>query len=779
MAHLPSLVYDLAFILITAGVITLLFKWLKQPLVLGYIVAGILTGPYLNLLPFSLSDTSNVQTWAEIGVIFLLFALGLEFSFKKLASVGKPAILTAVIEVLGMMGLGYLTGHFLGWTSIDSLFLGCMLSMSSTTIIIKAFTDLSIREQAFTKIVFGILVVEDLVAIVMMVLLSTLTTGAHVDGEMVFSNITRLIYFLTLWFLAGIFMIPSLLKLVKKHLSDETLLIVSIGLCLTMVVVAVNTGFSAALGAFIMGSILAETIHVKRIEHVVEPLKNLFGAVFFISVGMMVDPASLLVYWKPILVVSLVTLIGKLIISTLGVLLSGERLKTSMQSGFSLAQIGEFAFIIATLGISLGVMSEFLYPIVIAVSVITTFATPYLIRLSSPAFQLFEHIVPQSWRGKFAQYMQPKDKTKIQEAWTQLLKEYAFNLFSLALVVFSVLFLSKTYFLDAMQQWIPGLWGKVVVFVVTLLVLAPFLKAIVSDYGKSATILLNLWMDRRDNRRLLLALMGVRVLFAYLSVLYLINNCFGIPLLLNILLAVGLTYAIYQSKWLLKHFLKMESRFLINLNERQMEENYHKIQSNRGVMELNDMQKNHWLDYKLYTCAFRTKANSPYVGMRIRDLDVRSRYNLIIIRVRTKENDIINIPSGDYVIQKGDSVRFVGSKRALRALQEVEQLTLSFVDHSFMTLHGFSILEYERKQEKERILCAGLPLSEKSPFTGKNLMQLALGAKSQCLAIGLERGDHQIVNPEADLVFEVGDVVWLLGSEKTVSRLIKENVLVY
>lgn len=779
MAHLPSLVYDLAFILITAGVITLLFKWLKQPLVLGYIVAGILTGPYLNLLPFSLSDTSNVQTWAEIGVIFLLFALGLEFSFKKLASVGKPAILTAVIEVLGMMGLGYLTGHFLGWTSIDSLFLGCMLSMSSTTIIIKAFTDLSIREQAFTKIVFGILVVEDLVAIVMMVLLSTLTTGAHVDGEMVFSNITRLIYFLTLWFLAGIFMIPSLLKLVKKHLSDETLLIVSIGLCLTMVVVAVNTGFSAALGAFIMGSIMAETIHVKRIEHVVEPLKNLFGAVFFISVGMMVDPASLLVYWKPILVVSLVTLIGKLIISTLGVLLSGERLKTSMQSGFSLAQIGEFAFIIATLGISLGVMSEFLYPIVIAVSVITTFTTPYLIRLSSPAFQLFEHIVPQSWRGKFAQYMQPKDKTKIQEAWSQLLKEYAFNLFSLALVVFSVLFLSKTFFLDAMQQWIPGLWGKVVVFVVTLLVLAPFLKAIVSDYGKSATILLNLWMDRRDNRRLLLALMGVRVLFAYLSVLYLINNCFGIPLLLNILLAVGLTYAIYQSKWLLKHFLKMESRFLINLNERQMEENYHKIQSNRGVMELNDMQKNHWLDYKFYTCAFRTKANSPYVGMRIRDLDVRSRYNLIIIRVRTKENDFINIPSGDYVIQKGDSVRFAGRKRALRALQEVEQLTLSFVDHSFMTLHGFSILEYERKQEKERILCAGLPLSEKSPFTGKNLMQLALGAKSQCLAIGLERGDHQIVNPEADLVFEVGDVVWLLGSEKTVSRLIKENVLVY
>ncbi|MDD4712385.1 MAG: cation:proton antiporter, partial [Bacteroidales bacterium] len=400
MAHLPSLIYDLALILISAGFMTLLFKWLKQPLVLGYIVAGILAGPHIDLLPVTVTDTHNIQTWADIGVIFLLFALGLEFSFKKLAAVGKTALLTATFAVTGMMICGYMVGCLLGWSSMNCLFLGGMLSMSSTTIIIKAFNDLNMRDRPFTTGVFGVLVVEDLVAVIMMVMLSTISVSKVFDGSQLLFSITRLAFFLALWFILGIFLIPTFLKKVRKLMNEETLLIVSTGLCLGMVVIAVKAGFSAALGAFIMGSILAETADVKRIEKMMGPLKNFFGAIFFVSVGMMVDPAILAGYAWPVVIIILTVIFGQLIFATSGFLLSGLPLKVAMESGFSLAQIGEFAFIIAGLGLSLGVTDSFLYPIVIAVSVITTFTTPYFIKLADPAYTFLKRILPEKFLNK-------------------------------------------------------------------------------------------------------------------------------------------------------------------------------------------------------------------------------------------------------------------------------------------------------------------------------------------------------------------------------------------
>ena len=383
MSHLPDLISDLALILISAGIITLLFKWLKQPLVLGYIVAGLLAGPYVQIFP-TVVDVENINLWAEMGVVFLLFALGLEFSFKKLMNVGSTAFITAMTEVITMLIVGYLVGHLLGWSTMNSIFLGGMLSMSSTTIIIKAFDDLGLRSQRFTGIVFGTLVVEDLVAIIMMVLLSTMAVSQEFAGEEMIGSILKVAFFLILWFLVGIFIIPAFLKKVKKLMNDETLLVIALGLCLGMVVVATKTGFSAALGAFIMGSILAETIEAERIEHIIKPVKDLFGAIFFVSVGMLVDPAVLVQYAWPVILITLVTIVGKAFFSSFGVLLSGQPLKTSIQSGFSLAQIGEFAFIIAALGVSLKVLDEYVYPIIVAVSVITTFTTPYFIRLSGP-----------------------------------------------------------------------------------------------------------------------------------------------------------------------------------------------------------------------------------------------------------------------------------------------------------------------------------------------------------------------------------------------------------
>lgn len=421
MSHLPTLIADLALILISASVITLLFKWMKQPLVLGYIIAGLLAGPYINIFP-TVGDIENINIWAEIGVIFLLFALGLEFSFKKLMNVGSTAFITATTEVVSMLLIGFLVGQLLGWGTMNSIFLGGMLSMSSTTIIIKAFDDLGLRNQRFTGIVFGTLVVEDLIAILMMVLLSTMAVSQDFVGEDLLISVLKVVFFLILWFLIGIFVIPAFLKKAKKLMNNETLLIVSIGLCLGMVVLATYTGFSTALGAFIMGSILAETIEAEHIEHIIQPVKDLFGAIFFVSVGMLVNPAVLVEYAWPVIIITLVTIIGKAIFSSFGVLLSGEPLNTSIKSGFSLAQIGEFAFIIAGLGVSLKVLDPFISPIIVAVSVITTFTTPYFIRLTNPFAEWLYKILPTKIQETLDRYASGKKTMNHDSDWKKLLK---------------------------------------------------------------------------------------------------------------------------------------------------------------------------------------------------------------------------------------------------------------------------------------------------------------------------------------------------------------------
>ncbi|MFV0330352.1 MAG: cation:proton antiporter, partial [Dysgonomonas sp.] len=485
MAHLPDFISDLAIILITAGVITIIFKWLKQPVVLGYIVAGFLASLHFKnfveklvldisgaseqqvsnifrVLP-EISDMGNVSIWAEIGVIFLLFALGLEFSFKKLMDVGGKASIATLINLGSMIIIGYLAGQIFisnlieGWTSMDSIYLGCMLSMSSTTIIIKAFNDMGLQKKKFAGIVFGMLIVEDLAAIVMMVLLSTFAVSRHFEGGELANSIVKLLFFMLIWFVVGIYMIPTMLKKLKKYLNDETLLIVAIGLCLGMVYFATAVGFSAALGAFIMGSILAETVESKHIEHLMEPLKNLFGAVFFVSVGMMIDPVVIIDYGVLILILTLVILIGRPFFAAIGVLASGEGLKVAVQSGLSLAQIGEFSFIIATLGVSLGIISETLYPIIVAVSVVTTFTTPYCIKYSEPAYDWLAKRVPDKWNKLIDGYSASGYNTvNKQNDWKKLLK----SILSLVAIYFTIsiaiLLVFQNFINPYIVEYVPG-----------------------------------------------------------------------------------------------------------------------------------------------------------------------------------------------------------------------------------------------------------------------------------------------------------------------------------
>jgi CPA2 family monovalent cation:H+ antiporter-2 len=775
MSHLPSLIYDLALILIAAGAITLLFKWLKQPLVLGYIVAGILAGPHVNILPINVIDTVNIQTWADLGVIILLFALGLDFSFKKLLSVGKTAFLTAMTIVFGMMSAGLLIGNMLGWSLLNSLFLGGMLCMSSTTIIIKAFDDMKLREAPHAKLVFGVLVVEDLVAVILMVLLSTISVSKAFDGGKLIAIVTRLFFFLSLWFVFGVFLIPTFLRRVKKLMSDETLLIVTGGMCLGMVVLAVKSGFSAALGAFIMGSILSETNDVKRIEKLMDPLKNFFGAIFFVSVGMMVQPEIIGHHITIVLILVATVVVGQLLFSTMGFLLSGQSLETSLRSGFSLGQIGEFAFIIASLGLTLGVLEPQIYPIVIAVSVITIFTTPYIMNMAGPVNAWLLRVMPKKWLLQLNRPPRVTERSSSEQAWFTVLRSYLTYLFVLLFLVTAILYLILQYVNPFLAASMHQPLASIVSFSLSVLLLSPFLRALLSNNVESAAFM-NLWMEKTTNRRVLMVLVGIRVVAVFAVLIFVINHFFDIPWFINLILTLLLLFSIMKSKRLLRHFWNLESRFLINLNERHMDEHFKQIEAAGGVMQLNDMHKNHWLDYKLFTCAFRLRKDSPFIGKRVKELNIRLNYNLMVIRVRTSEEAIINIPAGDYVLKQGDSIRLAGKKSKLRKLQEDEQFTLEFVDHSYMTLHGFSKLEFSRKKKGDRITCAGIPLSDDSPLAGKDLIESNIGARTKCLVIGLEREGKQLVNPEASTTLLPGDIIWMLGEEKSITRHIEENV---
>lgn len=478
-----NLVADLALIFISAGIITLIFRWLKQPLILGYILAGFLVGPHFGLFP-DVTSVDVVEQWSEIGIIFLLFALGLEFSFKKLMAVGSSALITAGTIFLGMFLCGLGIGTALGWTSMESVFLGGMLSMSSTTIIIKAFDDLGLKKQPFTTVVFGTLVVEDLLAILLMVLLSTFAVSQHFAGKEMLFNLLKLAFFLVLWFLVGIYVIPTLLKKAHKFMNDEMLLILSAGLCFGMVVFASFAGFSSALGAFIMGSILAETIESERIEKSVKSIKDLFGAIFFVSVGMMVNPSIIVQYWKPVLVLTLVVMCGISIFATSGVLLAGKNLKTAVRSGLSMAQIGEFAFIIAALGKSLGVMRDFIYPVIVTVSVITTFTTPYFIKLSEPFSNWLSGHLPQRWVSRIdANSSSSKSVTK-QSDWKKLLNIFFIRVVTYSVMLIAIFLLFKIYitpFVSSKFSMLSATLLSWINVIITFFAMSPFL------YGLSAT----------------------------------------------------------------------------------------------------------------------------------------------------------------------------------------------------------------------------------------------------------------------------------------------------
>lgn len=746
MSHLPTLIADLALILMSASIITLLFKWLKQPLVLGYIVAGLLAGPYVQIFP-TVGDIENINIWAEIGVVFLLFALGLEFSFKKLINVGSAAFITATTEVISMLLIGYMVGHLLGWSTMNSIFLGGMLSMSSTTIIIKAFDDLGLRNQRFTGVVFGTLVVEDLIAILMMVILSTMAVSKEFVGEELLMSVLKVVFFLILWFLIGIFILPFFLKKAKRLMNNETLLIVSLGLCLGMVVLATRTGFSAALGAFIMGSILAETVEAEHIEHIIQPVKDLFGAIFFVSVGMLVNPAVLVQYAWPVVIITLVTLVGKSIFSSLGVLLSGEPLKVSVKSGFSLAQIGEFAFIIAGLGASLKVLDSFIPPIIVAVSVITTFTTPYFIRLANPFAEWLYKILPPKTRKSLDRYASGKKTVNHDSDWKRLLKTIVGRVIIYSVLLTAIWLLSVQTVYPTINEMFdaPGRWVNIGMCLVTLLLMTPFLWALVSDKYNSPDVFLKLWNDDNYNHGRLVALILFRVSVAVFFIAGVVISYFSLNYGIGIVIAVAVLALILIFRENLTQYSHLETHFLTNLNGREEAARKRYPLKSRFNSEFNDK------DVEL--TSVWVSPYSSYIGKSLDELPFRREFGVNIVSIVRGERRIY-IPQSSERIYPQDKLVVVGTDGQLQEfrteLENRQDLSDEKNIKQDVTLHSFTV-------------------DEDFPFLNKSIAQSRLGKRYDSLVVALER-EGELVPVNQATVFQLGDLVWVVGDREKIRQ---------
>ena len=745
MSHLAPLIADLALILISAGFMTLLFKKLKQPLVLGYVVAGFLASPHLSFTP-SVVDAANIQTWADIGVIFLLFALGLEFSFKKIVKVGGSAIIAACTIIFSMILVGVSVGSSFGWQRMDCLFLGGMIAMSSTTIIYKAFDDLGLLKKQFTGLVLSVLILEDILAIVLMVILSTMAVSHNFEGVEMLQSIAKLMFFLILWFVVGIYLIPELLKRCRKLMGEETLLIVSLGLCFGMVVVAAHTGFSAAFGAFIMGSILAETVQAESIERLVKPVKDLFGAIFFVSVGMMVDPGMIVEYAVPILVITLAVLLGQSFFGTLGMLLSGQSLKTSMQCGFSLTQIGEFAFIIASLGVSLGVTSHFLYPIVVAVSVITTFLTPYMIRLADPASAFVDAHLPEHTRRFLNRYASSSQTVNHESLWKRLIVSLVRITVVYSIICVAVIALSFRFLVPFCQAHLPGVSGSMVAAVVTVLFISPFLRAIMIKKNHSEEFI-TLWKESRGNRAPLVATIVLRMLLAVSFLMFVLAGLFKISVGLVFGVAVLLVIIMILSRQLKKQSILIERKFFQNLRSRDMRAEY--------LGEKKPEYAGRLLSRDLHLTDFVVPGEASWAGKTLAELNFGKQYGVHVVSIlRGKKR--INIPGASVRLFPQDKIQVIATDEELNefghAMEQASQLEADVVEKSEMILRQFFV-------------------GEDSPFLGKTMKEAGIREKYHCLIAGVEHEGEPLRAPASGETFAVGDVVWIVGENDDVYKL--------
>ncbi len=730
---LEPLISDLGLILMTAGVAVLLFKKLKQPLVLGYLIAGFLAGNHFDFFP-SVKDIKSVEVWAEIGVIILLFSLGLEFSFKKLMKVGGTASITAITQIITMVLMGYLVGQWMDWSRMDSIFLGVILSISSTTIILKTFDELGVKAQQFAGIVIGSLIVQDIVAILMMVLLSTLAVSQQFSGSELLFSVLKLFFFLTAWFVGGIFFIPTLLKKAKDLLTDEMLLIISLALCLVMVIFASNVGFSPALGAFIMGSIIAETTQAEHIEHLIKPVKDLFGAVFFVSVGMLIDPEMLYEHTVPVLILTFVTIFGQSISSTIGAIISGQPLKQSIQTGMSLSQIGEFSFIIATLGMSLKVTSSFLYPIVVAVSAVTTFTTPFMVKMADPFSDYLEKKLPRRWIKRISRYSTNAQAIRSVSTWQVVLRAYLTQIIIHSIIIAAIILLSSEFVLPVVEN---SKFGNAIAALITLVIISPFLWAL--SLRRVAVKEVEILFEERKYRGPVLMMFFFRMGLAVFYIGFLLNIFFS-PVIAFFALVVAIVIYYFFPKQLHEQYHKIESHFMKNLNDREtkkIDRRYANITPWDGHMT-----------------TFEIAKESNLAGKTLREIQMREKLGINIAYIKRGEITI-QIPNKTDRLFPGDEICVIGTdaqvKEFARFLEQNE-------------------IEIPKQQVESEIILRQIELN-KEEFIGLSVGQSKLRERTHGLLVGIERKGNRILNPESNIVLEKNDILWIVGDKKLIAEM--------
>ena len=751
MAELPTMIQDLALMLVMAGIVTLVFKRLKQPLVLGYIVAGFLVSPHMPYTA-SVADTENIHLWADIGVMFLLFSLGLDFSFKKILKMGASPIISTMTIIFAMSMLGVCVGHSFGWPKMDCIFLGGMLAMSSTTIIYKAFDDLGLRQQQFAGLVMSVLILEDILAIVMMVMLSAIASGNNPDGGQMLGSVVKIGFFLVLWLVVGIFAIPIFLRNVRKLINAEVLLIVSLGLCCAMAVFSTKVGFSSAFGAFIMGSILAETVEAEKIEKLVEPVKNLFGAIFFVSVGMLVDPQILIDYAFPILVLVLTILIGQAVFGSFSFMLGGESLKSAMRCGFSMAQIGEFSFIIASLGLSLGVISDFLYPVVVAVSVITTFLTPYMIRLATPAYGIIENKLPSRLINTLNQLSMSHPNSQKKSLWKRLLTQMATITLVYSILSAAAIALMFTFVLPFMRQLLPGWelhwYANAITGVLTVLLISPFLRAMVMKKNHSEEWKA-LWFESNRNRLPLLFTILVRGTIAVGFIFYICHYLSRFNNAVIITLGVVAVVLMVVSRTVKQRSILLERLFVNNLRSRDIEARAHG--------KKRPLYEGRLLDRDIHIADFDVPTNSLWMGSSLKALNLGKRYGVHVSSI-LRGGFRMNIPDGDYVIYPCDRLQVIGSDEQLAKF-----------GHALET----DVIKEDLTLENREMKLRQIIISKSSPFVGKTLEESGIRSIYGCMVVGLEEGKENLspVNPKRR--FEEGDIIWLVGEEESLNTIVQ------
>ena len=751
MSELPTMIQDLALILVVAGIVTLIFKRLKQPLVLGYIVAGFLVSPHMTYTA-SVADMENIHLWADIGVMFLLFSLGLDFSFKKILKMGASPIISAITIIFCMSMLGVCVGHAFGWSKMDCIFLGGMLAMSSTTIIYKAFDDLGLRQQQFAGLVMSVLILEDILAIVMMVMLSAIASGNNPDGGQMLGSIMKIGFFLVLWLVVGIFAIPLFLRAVRKIINAEVLLIVSLGLCCAMAVVSTEVGFSSAFGAFIMGSILAETVEAERIEKLVEPVKNLFGAIFFVSVGMLVDPHIIMSYSVPIIILILTILLGQAVFGSFSFMLGGESLKSAMRCGFAMAQIGEFSFIIASLGLSLGGISDFLYPVVVAVSVITTFLTPYMIRLATPAYNAIEHRLPARLIRILNQLSTSHPNSQKGSLWRRLLTQMISNTIVYSILSSASIALMFTFVEPFFHKVLPGWnlhwYANGITGVLTVILIAPFLRAMVMKKNRSEEWRA-LWAESNRNRLPLLFTILVRVMIAVAFIFYICNHLSHFRPALMITLGVIAVALMVVSRTIKHRSIVLERLFINNLRSRDIEAQVHG--------KKRPLYEGKLLDRDIHIAEFEVPFNSQWMGQTLRQLNLGRRYGVHVSSILRGGNRL-NIPDGNYIIFPNDRLQVIGSDSQLTNFgQSIES----------------EVMGEDADMEKREMKLRQLIIGPDSPFIGKTLAESGIRSIYSCMVVGLEEGKENLSSVPPTRRFAEGDIIWVVGEEESLAALLQ------